>query len=389
MNDSQKFSSSYPLSVPSEPDYFLDWEAINRYAWVQELKDCPQEPTYHAEGDVWIHTRMVLEALIAMKSWRELEEQERTELFWAALMHDIAKPMCTQIEPDGRISSPKHALRGEQLARQLMWKGLPPTVPFGARERIAKLVRYHGLPLWFMEKREPEKALIQASLHISLHQLAMLAEADMRGRICEDQAEFLDRIELFRLQAQEIGCYEQPYFFESELARFTYFYKENSPLSYVPYDDYVNEVILLCGLPGAGKNHWIQHEGPGWSVISLDAIREELGIGPRDNQGKVLQLAKERAKAFLRRQEPFIWNATNINKNRRKGLIDLFTTYKARTRIVYIEPAYEQLFLQNKAREKQVAENVLKRFIQRLDMPGVEEAFGVSFWVSASWFGKQ
>ena len=368
--------------VPSPPEYKLDWEALNRFSWVQDLKGCPQSPIYHAEGDVWVHTRMVLEELLAMDSWHALPEEARAEVFWATVMHDIAKPMCTQTDHEGNIISPKHALRGEQLARQHMWKGLPPVFPFAMRERIAKLVKYHGLPIWFMEKSNPEKAIVQASLHVSLHQLAMLAEADIKGRICEDQAEMLERVELFRFQAQEIGCYEEAYPFETDLARFTYFQKKDSPLTYVPFDDTNNEVILMCGVPGAGKNHWISHEGPGWSVISLDGIRKELGIGPRDNQGKVLKLAKERAKAFLRQKEPFIWNATNVDKNRRKALIGMCTDYGAKVRIVYIEPPYEKLFQQNKEREEIVPENILRRFIQRLDMPGPEECSQVEYCVS-------
>jgi len=77
---------------------FPNWESLNRFAWIQELRDCPQDPIYHAEGDVWIHTKMVMEALMDMAYWPQLEEESQKALFWSAVMHDIAKPMCTQTE---------------------------------------------------------------------------------------------------------------------------------------------------------------------------------------------------------------------------------------------------------------------------------------------------
>jgi predicted kinase len=84
----------------------------------------------------------------------------------------------------------------------------------------------------------------------------------------------------------------------------------------------------------------------------------------------------------LRQKEPFIWNATNVDKNRRKALVGLCTDYGARVRIVYVEPTYEKLFQQNKDREDVVPENVLERFIRRLDMPGIEECLNITYRVT-------
>ncbi|MBL7818393.1 MAG: hypothetical protein JNL70_25505 [Saprospiraceae bacterium] len=37
-----------------------DWQAIEAFDWVEPMKKCPQDSIYHAEGDVWTHTRMVI-----------------------------------------------------------------------------------------------------------------------------------------------------------------------------------------------------------------------------------------------------------------------------------------------------------------------------------------
>lgn len=121
----------------------------------------------------------------------------------------------------------------------------------------------------------------------------------------------------------------------------------------------------MSGLPGTGKDTWIAEQGGGRPVVSLDQIREELGIPPDGNQGKVIQTAKERAKEHLRNQEPFIWNVTNITRKLRKPLIDLFTRYNARVKIVYTECPYPELLKRNREREKPVPEKVREKLISK------------------------
>jgi hypothetical protein len=74
---------------PQPPALQVDWSVLDeRFPWVRNLAGCPQDPVYHAEGDVWIHTRMVCEALAGIPAWRSLPEQERQTLF-------AAPPSCT------------------------------------------------------------------------------------------------------------------------------------------------------------------------------------------------------------------------------------------------------------------------------------------------------
>jgi hypothetical protein len=59
------------------------------YPFIQALAGCPQDPVHHAEGDVWIHTRMVCEALVALDAWRQHSEPERQIVFAAAVFASI------------------------------------------------------------------------------------------------------------------------------------------------------------------------------------------------------------------------------------------------------------------------------------------------------------
>ena len=360
----------------------FDWDTITaKYDWVRSLKNTPQDPIYHAEGDVYIHTKMVLEELIKLQSWQNLNKTDRSILFVAALMHDIAKPKCTETI-DGRISSPRHAMVGAKMTRSLIFRNELGKVPFNIREKIVDLVRYHGLPLWFLEKEDPEKYVIKVSQTLNLEHLAILAEADVRGRICQDQEELLDKVDLFRDFSTELNCIDQPFAFENGLARFTYFYKDDSSPFYVPFDDYEFEVILLVGLPGSGKNTWIKESKVNYEQICLDDIRRAFRISPKGNQGKVIQAAKTLAKTFLRKKQPFIWNATNLQKSRREKLINLFTAYHANVRIVYIEANYSALLKRNKSREHPIPLKVLERFIDGLEVPKNYEARWLDFSVN-------
>src|SRR3954471_8783780 len=94
------------LPTPAPPVWRVAWDELDRgYPWVRNLAGCPQDPVYHAEGDVWVHTRMACEALAGLAAWRALPEEERRVLFAAALLHDVAKPECTRTGPDGRLTA--------------------------------------------------------------------------------------------------------------------------------------------------------------------------------------------------------------------------------------------------------------------------------------------
>jgi len=77
---------------------------------ISRMKGVEQPPQFHPEGDVWIHTRMVCEELVALPAWRALPEDERRVLFAAAVLHDVGKPDCTRIEADGLRASEREVL---------------------------------------------------------------------------------------------------------------------------------------------------------------------------------------------------------------------------------------------------------------------------------------
>ncbi len=372
---SQEWAFSW---CPEPAEWTLDWQGIQKqFSWIQALAGVPQEAIFHAEGDVLTHTGMVAAELGRLASWRGFAPEDRALLFASALLHDIGKPFCTEIDAQGRIHSRGHARLGERLSRQILWDD---GAPFAVREYLAKLVRLHGLPLQFLDKPSPERAIFAASQSTCMEHLALLAEADVRGRICNDQQDLLERVELFREFCQELACYEQPRQFASAHSRFTYFHSANGDPNYAAYDDTRFEVILMSGLPGVGKDTWVREHLGGLPVISLDKIRKELKIAPHENQGSVVQLARQRAKELLRQKSPFVWNATNIMRMRRQELVELVIAYGGRVRIIYLDAPLETIMQRNQQRQERVPDQIIQAFTRRMEIPDLTEAHAVE-WI--------
>jgi putative nucleotidyltransferase with HDIG domain len=369
--------------IPSPPDWRLDWQAFDdRFEWIRAMQGCPQSPIHHAEGEVWIHVRMVCESLAAMPEWRALAEPDRALVFTAALLHDVAKPVCTRTE-EGRITSRGHSARGAHMARRILWE-LAVDVP--EREQVCAMVRYHQYPYYLIERSDAVRSVLRMSQTARCDLLAMLARADVLGRICQDQQNLLTKIDLFAELAREQSCLIEPWHFPSPLSRFEYFRSETRDPHYQAHDSFTSETILMSGLPGSGKDSWIKAHAANLPMISLDEIREEIGAPPAGNQGEVIHLAKDRARAFLRQNKDFVWNATNLTHEHRSQLVDLFTGYQARARIVHVEAPYSAIFDRNRQRHRVVPEEALNQMIDRWEIPNPAEAPVVEWWTNAdSW----
>jgi len=78
---------------------------------VESLKGCEQPPQFHPEGDVFVHTRIMLGLL---------PEQVSLPLVFSVLLHDIGKPPTYAVDPTGRIRFNGHDRIGATMAERLM-----------------------------------------------------------------------------------------------------------------------------------------------------------------------------------------------------------------------------------------------------------------------------
>lgn len=365
-----------------QENHFSFDRLAGHYPALAMLKNVPQNPEYHGEGDVYRHTEMVCEKLASFPKWQDMERKEQEILFLAAAFHDIGKAVCTKQE-DGKWISPKHTVIGEKMFRRMAYREAEQfELTFHRRETVAKLIRYHGLPVWFWTKQRPEPEVLKAAESIPLRLLYLLSKADVQGRIVQEPGQMEENVELFADFAEELGVWEKPYPFANPYTKYQYFHKEGMWHKAELYDDTTFDVILMSGLPLAGKDSWIEKNGGGMPVISLDAIREELGVSPAKGSGRVVQTAMERAREHLRRKEPFIWNATNIIQETRQKLVSLFAGYGARVHILYLEAPYRELLARNRKRERHIPETVLEEMIRKLEIPAPWEAYEVRYEVT-------
>ncbi|PHR97210.1 MAG: phosphohydrolase [Blastopirellula sp.] len=336
--------------------------------WCHAMADCQQDSGWHAEGDVWTHTKMVCAELPKLEEWPALNTHEQTVLIFTALFHDAAKPLTTQVDSiSGRVRSPKHAVKGEHLARSVL-RGLE--CDLITREEIARLVRFHGRPIFLFEREDPNHEVVSMSWLVNNRLLYLFALADTRGRKAAEMARPEETLHLWKLTAEENNCFTQPYPFVNDHARFLFYRQAEKNLHYVPHEDYTCTVTLLSGLPGSGKDTWFaKHQTTEQPVVSLDEIRSEINVSPTGNQGEVIQLAKERCREYLRSKTSFTFNATNTVKQTRTLWINLFADYGARIELIYVEPSFSVILKQNKKRERFVPEHVICKLADKCEPP--------------------
>jgi len=362
------------------PDYAA---CLAAFPALELAKTTPQDPRYHGEGDVWTHTMMVVDALLALPQYQAASRADQEVVFLAALLHDVAKHSTTVIDPvTGAIGQPGHSRKGAIDARIALWDA---GAPFAVREAVCRLISVHQVPFFALEGsrrgKPPEFIARELSWHVSLPLLAMLAEADMRGRICADAQRVLDNIALFCELARDDGCFEQPRAFADAHTAVSYFRGADVHPDYPLFQEPGSRVIVMSGLPASGKNTWVNAHYPDLPVISFDDAREELGLRHGKNEGKVAHLAIERARELLRRKAPFVWNATNLSELMRKKTLDLLYAYHAEVELVYLEKPRAELLRRNSRRDTSLSNKTLTSMLHRWDLPLPTEAHRVVYAV--------
>lgn len=136
---------------------------------------------------------------------------------------------------------------------------------------------------------------------------------------------------------------------------------------------------MLCALPGTGKDTWIRTHCTDLPVLSLDTIRQERRIKPTDDQGKVIQEAKQRARTMLADHQPFVFSGTNITDMMRSKWAQLFEQYHASVRMVYLETSWQENLRRNAARATVVPEEVIDELLGKMTPPETKEARAVEW----------
>lgn len=144
------------------------------------LAACPQDPEWHPEGDVWTHTLLVCDAAATIAARDGLDARDRTTLLLAALCHDLGKPATTFTDDDGRVRSPGHADRLEDVTAFLDAIGCPRRIA----DRVRVLTRHHLAHMSFAGSARHVRRLARSLGEggETIRMLARVVEADHSGR---------------------------------------------------------------------------------------------------------------------------------------------------------------------------------------------------------------
>jgi tRNA nucleotidyltransferase (CCA-adding enzyme) len=163
---------------------------------LRPLVGCPQEPEWHPEGDVWVHTLMVVDEARAAND--DLDRPRLVTVMLGAVCHDLGKPSTTAVI-DGRIRSLDHEQAGVAPTLSLLDRLNVHTVDgFDVRGQVVGLVAHHLKPgMFFKAGNVGDGAFRRLAQKVNLELLARLARADCRGRTgtfdCSAMEWFLDR----------------------------------------------------------------------------------------------------------------------------------------------------------------------------------------------------
>lgn len=165
---------------------------------LQALAGCPQEPEWHPEGDVWVHTLQVVDQ--ARRRIDDLDRPQRMAVMLGALCHDLGKPATTAVI-DGRIRSMDHEEQGVAPTHALLDRlNMHSLDGYDVRQQVVGLVAQHLKPgAWFKVRDEVGDGAFRRLAHkVDLELLARVAKADCMGREpgrfdCTAMDWFLDR----------------------------------------------------------------------------------------------------------------------------------------------------------------------------------------------------
>jgi tRNA nucleotidyltransferase (CCA-adding enzyme) len=175
------------------------------------LVGCPQEPAWHPEGDVWVHSLQAVD--LARGLIDDLPLPKQVTVMLGTLCHDLGKPPTTKVI-DGRIRSLEHEAAGLPPTERVLDKLNIHTMDgYDVRKQILALVDNHLKPGVFHKEaaKVGDAAFRRLALKCELDLLYRVAKADSLGRVAPGaKPPNADAQEWFLSRAKELEVRHEP-----------------------------------------------------------------------------------------------------------------------------------------------------------------------------------
>ncbi len=174
---------------------------------MEAMAGCEQDPEWHPEGDVWVHTLMVVD--VAAR-FRMGDRDDDLILMLGALAHDFGKPATTE-RVEGRWRSFDHEAAGEAPTRSFL--GRLPGFPERVVESVVAIVKHHLTPAHWQKGGAGEGAYRRLARKLekagtTLEMLEKVARSDHLGRTREESLagkfpagdDFLEKVRSLKIE---------------------------------------------------------------------------------------------------------------------------------------------------------------------------------------------
>jgi tRNA nucleotidyltransferase (CCA-adding enzyme) len=194
------------------PSIGLSWaerlEVVDRlFPELKALQGCPQEPEWHPEGDVWVHTLLAIDRAAGESAGLPVEK--RLAVMLATLCHDFGKPATTAVV-DGRIRSFDHEEAGIEPTRRFLDRLNVHTLHgYDLRAQVIQLVAHHLAPSHYYKNRDNvgDGAFRRLARRLEPELLYLVARADCLGRTGDFDT---DAQEWFIGRVRSLGVEREP-----------------------------------------------------------------------------------------------------------------------------------------------------------------------------------
>ena len=185
--------------ISKERIYFefdkLIYQGKNIYAGLQFLKDinqleenfpelhrlidCPQDPIWHPEGDVFTHTGYVMNEFAKIRDNNEFDYNKSIVIGFGCLCHDMGKPDTTKISSkSGRYTAKGHAYAGVEISERFLRRI---TNNNDLISQVKCLVKDH-MVVSSSQGQLSDKAIKKLARRVNIEHLSHVISADISGR---------------------------------------------------------------------------------------------------------------------------------------------------------------------------------------------------------------